>query len=193
MPFKIGNVTLQKIMLNSVEVKKVMVNSTIVYEVVSNYTVTFVANNSTYSTKTVTAGGTTSLPTPNPTRSGWTFNKWVYGSSHTQFTSSTVVNANMTVTSYWYKYDIVGTDTCYKCSGSGYAYNWESCEVCYGLGNLGEECPECNGYGCDYCNYSGFAPCMTCDGNGGYFIYGTCDVCYGSGVSDVYDDVYEAY
>ena len=118
--------------------------------------------------------------------------KWVYGVSNTQFTTSTVVNSNMTVYAYWYQYAL-DQETCWKCSGSGYADNWGSCEVCYGLGNLGEECTECNGYGCDDCNNSGFAPCMTCSGNGGYFIYGICDVCNGSGVLDVYDDVYEAY
>lgn len=160
----------------------------------STVTVTFIANGSIVSTKTVAAGGTTTLPS-NPSRSNWTFVKWVYGVSNTQFTASTVVNSNINVYAYWYQYAVVDQETCYNCSGSGYADNWESCADCYGLGYREDNgpCGSCGGTGCDVCNWSGFAECMTCDGNGGYYIYGTCDVCNGSGELDVYDDVYEAY
>lgn len=194
MPIIIGGVTLTKIMIDSIECKKAIIGATTVFEVVSNYTVNFIANGSIVSTKTVAAGGTTTLPS-NPSRSNWTFVKWVYGVSNTQFTTSTTVNSNINVYAYWYQYAVVDQETCYKCSGSGYAYNDVSCPDCYGLGyreDMGP-CGSCGGVGCDVCNWSGFAECMTCSGTGYANEYGVCDVCEGSGVLDVYDDVYEAY
>ena len=160
----------------------------------STVTVTFIANGSTFTTKIVSPGQTTTLPS-NPSRSGWTFIKWVYGVSNTQFTTSTVVNSNINVYAYWYQHAVVDQETCYKCSGSGYAYNDVSCPDCYGLGyreDLGP-CGSCGGEGCDDCNWSGFAQCMRCSGSGSIPEYGECDVCNGSGELDVYDDVYEAY
>lgn len=199
MPIKIGGVTLEHIIIDSVEMSKIDIGATTVFELVSNYTVNFIANGSIVSTKTVAAGGTTTLPS-NPSRSNWTFVKWVYGVSNTQFTTSTVVNSNINVYAYWSKYEYVGTIKCNNCDGTGRAYEWRICDTCYGAGTLGGVCPECDGNGgskeygdCSYCNNTGFAPCMTCDGNGGYYSNGDCSDCGGSGVVDDYDYIYEAY
>lgn len=207
MPIIIGGVTLEHIIIDSVEMTKIDIGATTVFEVVSNYTVNFIANGSIVSTKTVAAGGTTTLPS-NPSRSNWTFVKWVYGVSNTQFTTSTVVNSNINVYAYWYQYAVVDQETCYKCSGSGYAYNDVMCPQCYGLG-YGYRCDNCGQWSAmddwsmnyDYCPICGIGEyqnateeeCGTCYGAGTIQEYGICDVCNGSGVLDVYDDVYEAY
>ena len=195
MPIKIGGVTLEHVIIDSVEMSKIDIGATTVFEVVSNYTVNFIANGSIVSTKTVAAGGTTTLPS-NPYRSNWTFVKWVYGVGNTQFTPYTKVNSNMNVYAYWYQDTVVDQETCWKCSGSGYAYNIvDVCPDCGGLGYREDNgpCGACGGYGCDVCNWSGFAQCMACSGSGWLQKWGTCDVCDGSGVIDVYDEVCEAY
>ena len=207
MPIIIGGVTLEHIIIDSVEMTKIDIGATTVFEVVSNYTVNFIANGSIVSTKTVAAGGTTTLPS-NPSRSNWTFVKWVYGVSNTQFTTSTVVNSNMTVYAYWYQYAVVDQETCYKCSGSGYAYNDVTCPDCLGLGyyyrcdncgqpsgidywNMNDDiCPNC---GIGLLANASEEECGTCIGTGYISEYGVCDVCEGSGELDVYDDIYEAY
>ncbi len=71
----------------------------------TTYTVTFSSNGSTYATKTVSEDesiGSANWPS-NPTRSGYTFGGWFTGTngSGTQFTSSTAVNANITVYAKW--------------------------------------------------------------------------------------------
>jgi len=208
MPIKIDGVTLEHIIIDSVEMTKIDIGATTVFEVVSNYTVNFVANGSIVSTKSVAAGGTTTLPS-NPSRNNWTFVKWVYGVSNTQFTTSTVVNSNINVYAYWYQHAVVDQETCYKCSGSGYAYNYsETCPDCLGVGIV-YRCDNCNNpagrdywnMNNDYCPRCGIGElqnateeeCWLCMGIGYLQEYGTCDVCNGSGVLDVYDDVYEAY
>lgn len=207
MPIKIGGVTVTNIIIDSVEMTKVNIGATTVFEVVSNYTVNFIANGSIVSTKSVAAGGTTTLPS-NPYRSYWTFIKWVYGVSNTQFTTSTVVNSNINVYAYWYQYVVVDQETCWKCSGSGYAYTDVVCPDCLGL-RYYYRCDNCgNPYGVDYWDMNnGYCPrcgigelqnateeeCNRCFGTGYLHVYGICDVCNGSGVLDVYGYVYEAY
>jgi len=207
MPIKIDGVTLEHIIIDSVEMTKVNIGATTVFEVVSNYTVNFIANGSIVSTKTVAAGGTTTLPS-NPSRSNWTFVKWVYGVSNTQFTTSTVVNSNMTVYAYWSQYAVVDQETCWKCSGSGYAINDVVCPDCLSLGYY-YRCDNCGApkgedywmMNNDYCPSCGIGvlgnateeECSMCLGSGYIGEWGTCDVCNGSGELDVYANVYEAY
>ena len=203
MPIKIGGVTLEHVIIDSVEMTKVDIGATTVFEVVSNYTVNFIANGSIVSTKTVAAGGTTTLPS-NPSRSNWNFVKWVYGVSNTQFTTSTVVNSNINVYAYWSHYVVVDQETCYNCSGSGYAYNDVGCPQCCSFG-YGYRCDNCGQWSavddwwmgsCPICGI-GQNPteekCGYCYGAGTIQEYGTCDVCNGSGVVDDYDYIYEAY
>ena len=208
MPIKIGSVTLEHIIIDSVEMSKIDIGATTVFELVSNYTVNFIANGSIVSTKSVAAGGTTTLPS-NPSRSNWNFVKWVYGVSNTQFTTSTVVNNNINVYAYWYQYAVIDQETCWKCSGSGYAYNDDVvCPNCLGLG-YGYRCDNCGQWSADvdwlmnneYCPSCGIGElqnateeeCNLCFGTGYLQEWGTCDVCNGSGVLDVYGNVYEAY
>ena len=207
MPIIIAGVTVTNIIIDSVEMTKIDIGATTVFEVVSNYTVNFVANGSIVSTKTVAVGGTTTLPS-NPYRSYWTFVKWVYGVSNTQFTTSTVVNNNINVYAYWYQNAVVDQETCYKCSGSGYHYNFVLCPQCNGL-RYGYRCDYCGQWSVwnewfmsnQYCPNCGMSElqnltkedCGYCYGEGTVQEYGICNVCDGSGVLDVYDDVYEAY
>ena len=78
-----------------------------------------------------------------------------------------------------------GSGDCHYCDGSGFVDEWVSCETCYGMGNMGdmgELCPDCDGYGCSTCNWSGFAICTTCEGAGGYYMSGEeCSECDGNG------------
>lgn len=195
MPIKIGNTTITKVMLGTTELKKIIIGTATIHEVIDNYTVTFIANGTVVTTKTCAPGGKVTLPS-NPTRSGWGFSKWVYGTSNTQFTANTVVNSDITVYAYWSKYGSLGTSTCSNCYGSGYADNWTSCTTCYGLGyieNTTDSCPECGGEGCSVCQWSGKPACSTCDGEGGYYVYGKCRNCSGTGEVTNYGYTYEKY
>ncbi|HEX2946112.1 MAG TPA: S-layer homology domain-containing protein [Clostridia bacterium] len=89
-------------------------NITVSAAPVTTYTVTFNSNGSTYATKTVNAGesiGTAAWPA-NPTRSSYTFDGWFTGENGTgtEFTSTTSVNATMTVYAKW-SYSEGGSET----------------------------------------------------------------------------------
>lgn len=128
------------------------------YIVGSKYKVTFIASGSTYATKEVEKDSTVgegNMPS-NPARSGYTFVRWVYGTSDSQFTSDTKIVNNLTVTAYWLKY----------------IYSYPTCTTCNGLGTISGTCPDCNG--------TGKETCVFCDGDGytddGYV---ECNYCYG--------------
>lgn len=161
-----ATVEVKKFYLNSKElkdyagkkIKEITVNGT-TYVLVTTFTVTFVANGSTYLTKEVdpnTSLGSSNMPSSNPTRSGWAFVKWVYGSSDSQFTYETKVVSNLTVTAYWLQY----------------VYRYPTCDTCNGVGTISGTCTDCNG--------TGKETCVFCDGNGytedGYI---ECNYCYG--------------
>jgi DnaJ-class molecular chaperone len=49
---------------------------------------------------------------------------------------------------------------CTRCNGSGYK-DASACEYCDGAGevmfvNVTTKCPECDGFGCDYCDEQGY-------------------------------------
>ncbi|GHU15123.1 hypothetical protein FACS1894163_00790 [Spirochaetia bacterium] len=74
---------------------------------INTYTVTFDKNGGTTeaspTSRSVTHGGTVSLPTTNPTRTGYTFVGWnaAADGSGTAFTATTVVTADITVYAQW--------------------------------------------------------------------------------------------
>lgn len=208
MPIKIGSVTLEHIIIDSVEMSKIDIGATTVFELVSNYTVNFIANGSIFYTETVAAGGTIARPSTRPIRSNGIFGsncvfiKWVYGVSNTELGQSTVVNSNMDVYAYWFRREILRQGTCSKCSGSGYAYNDVECPECLGLGSL-NHCGNCYSTLSDWDMYNGFCPicgmdifygeypyseseCWECNGSGYLYEYGICDVCNGYGEEIIY-------
>lgn len=77
---------------------------------INTYTVTFDSNGgSAVSSQTIDYGGLVTKPT-NPTRTGYTFNKWVSGSLEWLFNSYTV-SANMTLTALWTEIKVTSMDT----------------------------------------------------------------------------------
>ncbi len=72
---------------------------TAVWKEVKSYSVSFnVTGGSSVPTQTITEGGKVTKPT-NPTRSGYTFDKWLLGSSEYNF--NTPVNSNITLVATW--------------------------------------------------------------------------------------------
>lgn len=131
----------------------------------STVTVTFIAKGTIVSTKTVAAGGTTTLPS-NPTRSGWEFYMWTPNGS-TQFNASSVVNSNMTIYARWRQVQYMGDEECSNCSGTGTSL----CTTCYGYGTV--DCGTCGGYG-QIDGYYDTEYCLTCGGSGMVMLCGTC-------------------
>lgn len=67
---------------------------------------------------------------------------------------------------------------CDRCHGSGYEHRHESCQKCYGKGQV--YCPECQGGGskiCKKCEGNGTITCANCNGQGS----NTCTYCNGQG------------
>ena len=66
-------------------------------EVPTEYVVTFMCDGFSYETKVITAGETTTRPTINPTKTGYTFSHWSTSVNGSAFNFNTTINSNLTL------------------------------------------------------------------------------------------------
>jgi len=125
-PFTIGGKSVSKVIIVG--------GDTYILETIETKTITYIANGSTYTTRSIAKGSElTMYNIPNePVREDWTFIGWYKGS--TKLTVGTVITEDITVTAKWEQEKQTGVETL-------------TCKDCHGVGQIETLCPVCDGTG----------------------------------------------